>query len=121
MVYPFESNNRAIVAKDRRGELFYYMHQQIIARYNFERFSNRMARVKRFHNLRDPITEAYFPKMDSLVASRAWPARVANTTLKDLDRELDQIKSDVGDLERWRDRFYESIHQGYVLDVIYKF
>lgn len=55
--------------------------------------------------------------MDSLVASRAWPARVANTTLKDLDRELDQIKNDVADLERWRDRFYEAIHQGFVIDV----
>lgn len=33
LVYPFTSTNRAIVAKDRRGELFFYMHQQIIARY----------------------------------------------------------------------------------------
>lgn len=117
LVYPFEASDRSIVAKDRRGELFFYMHNQIIARYNFERFSNNLARVKRFNNLRDPITEAYFPKMDSLVASRAWPARVANTQLKDLDRELDQIKNDVADLERWRDRFYESIHQGFCVDV----
>lgn len=117
LVYPFESNNRAIVAKDRRGELFYYMHQQLVARYNFERFSNRLARVKRFNNLREPIAEAYFPKMDSLVASRAWPARAANTQLRDLNRELDQIKNDVADLERWRDRFYEAIHQGFVVNV----
>ena len=117
LVYPFEATNRAIVAKDRRGELFYYMHQQVVARYNFERFSNQLARVKRFNNLREPIAEAYFPKMDSLVASRAWPGRVANTTLKDLDRELDQIKNDVADLERWRDRFYEAIHQGFVVGV----
>ena len=32
LVYPFDSANRAIVDKDRRGELFYYMHQQLIAR-----------------------------------------------------------------------------------------
>lgn len=32
LVYPFDSADRAIVNKDRRGELFYYMHQQIIAR-----------------------------------------------------------------------------------------
>ncbi|XP_055374570.1 phenoloxidase 2-like [Condylostylus longicornis] len=116
LVYPFESNNRAIVDKDRRGELFYYMHQQLVARYNLERFSNNLARVKRFNNLRDPIKEGYFPKMDSLVASRAWPPRFADTTLKDLNRELDQIKLDIGDLERWRDRFYEAIHQGFVVD-----
>lgn len=32
LVYPFDAADRAIVNKDRRGELFYYMHQQIIAR-----------------------------------------------------------------------------------------
>lgn len=32
LVYPFDSADRTIVDKDRRGELFYYMHQQIIAR-----------------------------------------------------------------------------------------
>lgn len=117
LVYPFEAANRAIVDKDRRGELFYYMHQQIVARYNFERFSCQLARVTRFNNLREPISEGYFPKLDSLVASRAWPARSANTALSDLDREADQIKNDVSDLERWRDRFVEACHQGYVIDV----
>ena len=34
LVYPFEAD-RLIVAKDRRGELFFYMHQQIISRYSF--------------------------------------------------------------------------------------
>lgn len=29
LVYPFEAANDAIVRKDRRGELFYYMHQQV--------------------------------------------------------------------------------------------
>lgn len=29
LVYPFEASDRNIVAKDRRGELFYYMHQQV--------------------------------------------------------------------------------------------
>ncbi|XP_026465404.1 phenoloxidase 2-like [Ctenocephalides felis] len=116
LVYPFEASNRALVAKDRRGELFYYMHQQIIARYNAERLSNHLPRVKRLENLREPIPEGYFPKMDSMVASRAWPPRFVNTTIKDLRREVDQIKLDVSDLERWRDRFYEAIHQGFVID-----
>lgn len=31
LVYPFEGPN-IVVDKDRRGELFYYMHRQIIAR-----------------------------------------------------------------------------------------
>lgn len=91
--------------------------KQIVARYNFERLSNNMARVSRFNNIREPIPEAYFPKMDSLVASRAWPSRAANTRLSDLNRELDQIKYDVNDLERWSSRFVEACHQGFVMDV----
>lgn len=88
-----------------------------MARYNFERFSNNLPRTQRFNNYREAIQEAYFPKMDSLVASRAWPSRPANTTLKDLNRELDQIKYDVEDLERWTDRFVDACHQGFVITV----
>lgn len=116
LVYPFEGDAR-VVNKDRRGELFYYMHQQIVGRYNFERLSNSLARVKRFNNFREPIAEPYFPKMDSLVASRAWPARAANSVLSDVNRERDQVRNDVADLERWRDRFFEAVHQGFVVDV----
>ena len=50
-------------------------------RYNMERFSNRLQRVKRLINLREPIVEGYFPKLDSLVSSRVWPARASNTML----------------------------------------
>ncbi|XP_017867686.1 PREDICTED: phenoloxidase 2 [Drosophila arizonae] len=116
LVYPFEASDRSIVAKDRRGELFYYMHEQIMARYNMERFSNSLARTQPFNNLREPIAEGYFPKMDSLVSSRAWPPRFDNTRLGDLNREQDQINLEVADLERWRDRIYEAIHQGFVMD-----
>lgn len=120
LVYPFEASDARIVNKDRRGELFYYMHQQMVARYNMERFSNNLSRVERYNNFREPIPEGYFPKMDSLVASRSWPPRFTNTAIKDLNRELDQIKLDIADLERWRDRIFEAIHQGYVVDVSVK-
>lgn len=116
LVYPFEAD-RAVVDKDRRGELFYYMHQQVIARYNLERFSNNLARVGRLNNFREAIKEGYFPKMDSLVASRAWPPRFNNTRISDLNRELDQIRVDVSDLERWRDRIFDAIHNEAATDV----
>ncbi|CAO1425734.1 unnamed protein product [Diamesa serratosioi] len=116
LVYPFEATNRALVDKDRRGELFYYMHEQIVGRYNFERLSNNLPKVERLNNLRAPIPEGYFPKMDSLVASRAWPGRVSGAVLKDLNRELDQIKLNISDLEQWRDRFFEAVNQGFVTD-----
>ncbi|KAE8573876.1 Putative prophenoloxidase [Halyomorpha halys] len=99
LVYPFDAP-REIVNKDRRGELFFYMHQQIMARYNMERLCNNLARTKRLVNWRDPLEEGYFPKLDSLVASRVWPPRFANTKLNDVYREIDQIKFDLQDLER---------------------
>ncbi|KAJ3650840.1 hypothetical protein Zmor_016918 [Zophobas morio] len=115
LVYPFEAA-REVVAKNRRGELFYYMHQQIIARYNYERLCNKLKRATRFNDWTKGIEEAYFPKLDSLVASRSWPARVANQRIRDLNREVDQIKQDVDDLKRWSDRIYAAIHQGSVTD-----
>ncbi|XP_065201957.1 phenoloxidase 1-like [Planococcus citri] len=111
LVYPTEGPLN-IVNKDRRGELFYYMHQQILARYNIERFCNDLVRVGRFNSYRDPIPEGYFPKLDSIVASRVWPPRQANVALRDVYRELDQMICTVDDLERWRDRIYEVIHRG---------
>ncbi|GLH01679.1 Phenoloxidase 1 [Gryllus bimaculatus] len=82
LVYPF-SNAMGVVRKDRRGELFYYFHQQIIARYNLERFSNRLGRVKRFLDFREPMEDGYFPKLSTLLASRNWPPRQAGTRLKE--------------------------------------
>ncbi|GJQ85376.1 PPO1 [Trypoxylus dichotomus] len=113
LVYPFEGAPQ-VVNKNRRGELFYYMHQQVVARYNLERFCNNLKRVTRFNEWKDPIEEAYFPKLDSLVASRAWPARVTNQRLSDLRREQDQITQDIDDLYRWRDRIFNAIHSGTV-------
>lgn len=76
-----------------------------------------MPRVKRFNNLREPIAEGYYPKMDSLIASRAWPGRMDNARLSDMNRELDQIKVDLKDMERWTSRFVDACHQGFVVDV----
>lgn len=82
-----------------------------------ERFSNKMPQVTAFKSLREPISDAYFPKMESLVTSRAWPSRPANTHLADLNRTLDQIKANVSDIELWSDRFVEACRNGYAIDV----
>lgn len=114
LVYPF-TGPQNLVNKDRRGELFYYMHQQIIARYNFARLSNKLARVTRFLNWRDPVPEGYFSKLDSLVSSRVWPPRHSNAILSDVNREVDQLQVDIADCERWRDRLFDAIHQGSII------
>lgn len=80
---------------------------------------NSLARVRRFLNFRDPIPEAYFPKLDSLVANRTYPSRPAGMTLVDVNREQDQWQMDVKDMETARDRIFEAIHSGFYLDVKY--
>ncbi|XP_045539195.1 phenoloxidase subunit 1-like [Papilio machaon] len=115
LVYPFDLSTGGIVDKDRRGELFYYMHQQIVARYNIERFCNDLPRVVMFKDLRAPIEEAYFPKLDSKVASRAWPPRFPGSVIVDLDRPVEQIKIEVSEMERWRDCIIQAIEENAVL------
>lgn len=115
LVYP-GSGRREIVAKDRRGELFYYMHGQIIARYNAERFCNRLGRVKALNNLRERIPEGYFPKIIRSVNNRAYPSRVSNSALQDLTRIEDETYIEIAEVERWRDRIHNAIDQGYVVE-----
>ena len=116
LVYPVQASDRSIVDKDRRGELFYYMHEQIIARYNSERFSNNLHRVMRLNNLRAPIAEGYFPKLYSSNASRAWAARAAGATLKDINRSMENFHVDLSELERWIERVHDAINQKFVIN-----
>ncbi|KAL0868111.1 hypothetical protein ABMA27_008747 [Loxostege sticticalis] len=108
LVYPF-SGTHEVVNKDRRGELFYYMHQQIIARYNIERLCTGIGRVRSFSDFRAPIPEAYFPKLDSTVANRTYAPRFANSTFVNVERQVDLIKCEVSEAERWRNCFLQAI------------
>lgn len=115
LVYP-GSGPIVIVDKDRRGELFYYMHSQLLARYNLERFSNGLARYKDI-NLREPLDEAYFPKIIRSSNNRAYPPRSAGTRLRDVDREETSNPVLVDDLLRYIDRIHEAIDSGFYRDV----
>lgn len=113
LVYPSRGPT-VVVNKDRRGELFYYMHQQIIARYNVERFCNHLSAVKPLTNLREPIPEGYFPKILSSVNNRTYPGRHSDAVIRDVNREEGVFS--VADMERWTDRIHLAIDQGYVTD-----
>nr|ABW06580.1 prophenoloxidase subunit 2 [Bombyx mandarina] len=114
LVYPFTANDLSIVAKDRRGELFFYMHQQVIARFNCERLCNSLKRVKKFSNWREPIPEAYFPKLDSLTSSRGWPPRQSGMQWQDLNRAAEGLFVTIDEMERWRRNVEEAIATGTV-------
>ena len=115
LVYP-GSGPIEIVNKDRRGELFYYMHSQLLARYNIERFTSGLPRFK-ILNLLEPLEEAYFPKIIRSSNNRAYPPRSAGILLKDVDREETSNPVLVDDLIRYRDRIHEVIDSGFYKDV----
>ncbi|XP_035911262.1 phenoloxidase 2-like [Anopheles stephensi] len=98
---------------DRRGELFYYMHQQTMARYNIERYANSLPRVVPFRNLREAIPEAYFPKITRSSDGRSYPARHPNESLSDLKRVEDGVIVSIADMELWTSRIFEAIDNGY--------
>lgn len=112
LVYP-STGPDSVVNKDRRGELFFYMHQQIIARYNVERFCNSLPTVDPLVNLRKSIPEGYFPKILSSTSNRTFAGRLRNANLQDLNRPVSTVS--LGDMERWRDRIMLAIDQGVVM------
>uniref|UniRef100_A0A2K6VB10 Tyrosinase copper-binding domain-containing protein n=1 Tax=Anopheles darlingi TaxID=43151 RepID=A0A2K6VB10_ANODA len=114
LVYPARGPDR-IVRKDRRGELFYYMHQQTVARYNVERFANGLSRVRPLDNLRDPVEEGYFPKITRSSDGRSYPARHPKQTLSDLNRVEDEIVVRIADMENWTERIFTAIDNGFAL------
>ncbi|KAF5280180.1 hypothetical protein FQR65_LT15043 [Abscondita terminalis] len=115
LVYPL-SGPPIVVNKDRRGELFYYMHQQILARYNTDRMCNKLSRVERLVEWREPIKEGYFSKLSNLVASRNYPGRVDDMLIKNLARSEEQLFVDIDNLTQWRDRIVEAILSGFYID-----
>lgn len=102
------------VDKPRRGEIFYYVYQQLVARYNFERLCNGLPRVKRLNNFYKPIPEVCFSKLNSKTTKGNWPGRMKNCVISDLDRDVDDLVCDVSGLERWRDRIIDAIDHGYM-------
>nr|XP_045613037.1 phenoloxidase 2-like [Procambarus clarkii] len=113
LVYPAGMN----VNRDRKGELFYYMHQQIVARYDMERLSVNLKRVEKLENWREPIPDGYFSKLTVNNSGRPWGIRQDGTFLKDLRRNDAGIDFlDISDMELWRSRLMDAIHQGYMLN-----
>ncbi|XP_055838626.1 phenoloxidase 2-like [Episyrphus balteatus] len=103
-----------VVRKDRRGELFMYMHNQILARYNLDRFCNNLGRVVPLTNLREPIPEGYYPKLLESVSSRTYPPRMPMQKLQDMNRP--DLVTTLANLELWTNRIIGSIDRGAVFD-----
>ncbi|GAB6030165.1 Polyphenol oxidase 1, variant 2 [Chamberlinius hualienensis] len=93
--------------RDRKGELFYYMHHQIIARYEAERLSNGLGRVRPL-NFTHEFEEAYFPNLTLTISGRNYAARQAKSLPRDtVDVTLEKMAL-------WKSRIMNAIHTGQV-------
>ncbi|XP_055326682.1 phenoloxidase 2-like [Sitodiplosis mosellana] len=116
LTHPFEAVKREIVDLDRRGELWYYFHQQIIARYNAERYCNGLLPVVPLSNFDEPIEEGYFPKICTQYLLHSWAPRFDNSKIRDLHRPYEGLVVNKTKFQRWIDRICNAIELGNILD-----
>ncbi|NP_001301077.1 hemocyanin F chain-like [Limulus polyphemus] len=95
--------------KDRKGELFYYMHQQMCARYDCDRMSVGLQRMIPFQNFEETL-EGYSAHLTSLVSGLHYASRPEGLHIRDLNDVSLQ------EMERWRERILEGINLGHVHD-----
>ena len=78
--------------QDREGELFFYMHQQMLARYDAERRAVGLDPVARFDDYRAPIGEGFRdrPPDQRLVDVRV-PQQGLDLTVEDMEGQRDAI------------------------------
>ncbi|KAJ8019930.1 Hemocyanin AA6 chain [Holothuria leucospilota] len=80
-VYPWKGIDGK--TKDRQGELFYYMHQQMLARYDAERLGVGLMRVEPYVDWSRPIKEGYNAHLTDYYGTQQFSARPANLYLAD--------------------------------------
>ncbi|CAG7836276.1 unnamed protein product [Allacma fusca] len=110
-------------SQNRRGELFYYMHHNLIARYDAERLSNGLARLKKLDLACRPVLEeGYFSKLTLANSKMAYAGRQANTPVTDVYIQPDPDanvkfvnKVEVEDIRKHKDRILEAIDTGYLI------
>ncbi|XP_037783798.1 phenoloxidase 2-like isoform X2 [Penaeus monodon] len=96
---------RPSVRRHRKGEQFYYMHRNMVVRYNWERLSLGMDLVEAYEDLKTPIREGYSPRFNGGTGER-WGAREPNTQPQDVNRELNIT---LNQMEVWRTRLQRAI------------
>uniref|UniRef100_A0A182KE62 Hexamerin A n=1 Tax=Anopheles christyi TaxID=43041 RepID=A0A182KE62_9DIPT len=107
--YPFWLGGEQFgLSKDRRGELYLYEHQQILARYYLERLSNDLGRVPEF-SWWTPIATGYYPDLQ-YYNGHSFPAR-DNYYHVDQESNYREIRQVVDYEKRLRD----VIDQGFFL------
>lgn len=103
---------------NRHGELFAYMHQQMLARYDAERLAVGLARVEQFDRYGAPIPQGYNPGPLAIWDGGTWTAfraRPSGATLSDLSADgLDGVPgAKLAAQVEFRDRMLAAAQNGY--------
>jgi hypothetical protein len=78
--------------QDREGELFFYMHQQMLARYDAERRALGLDPVERFDDYRAPIGEGFRDRPpDRRLVDVRVPQQGLDLTVQDMEGQRDAI------------------------------
>merc|ERR1712121_82018 len=104
MDFPFWWNHDKI---DRKGELFFWAHHQLTARFDAERLSNDLDVVDELYWDR-PIKEGFAPHTTYKYGGE-FPARPDNMRFEDVEGV-----ARIRDLKIWEDRIRDAIAHGYV-------
>jgi tyrosinase len=86
IVYPFAGIRRQ--TRDRQGEMFLYMHQQMIARYDCERIAVGLPRVEPFNDFSRPMEGGYHPGPFIEVSCSYNAPRPPDLVIRDVNREM---------------------------------
>lgn len=120
--YPFWLSGEEFDFKSaRRGEQFFYINQQLLARFYLERLSNGLGEIPNF-DFESPIPVGYYPSL-SYPNGLQFPIRPDNAMVRrrvDNDQSYSQLynSSDLYDLVRdYERRIRDAIDSGYVFNV----
>src|SRR5215204_932538 len=79
---PNPANPSQPIFKDRQGEIFFYMHQQMLARYDADRLALGLPRVVPLANYRTPVAVGYNP--GQILLEQGFGARAAGVPMADI-------------------------------------
>jgi hypothetical protein len=99
--FPFWWDSARFGVKDRKGELFFYMHHQLNARFDAERLSNNLPRVEPI-SWNEELKEGFAPHATYLREGE-FPSRPDNMPFKDLP------EVSLADMNRFTYRIRESV------------
>ncbi|XP_077293795.1 hexamerin 70b-like [Arctopsyche grandis] len=109
MEYPAWMNGKEYgLTYDRRGEHYYYLHQQILARYYLERLSNGMGEIPTFSWMW-PVETGFYPSM-KYFNGLEYPIRPNHFDLK-----KDEFLTHLIEVEDYERRIRDAIDRGFII------